>query len=91
MSHYPHGWSFWSREEWKQLKNKRTDHHCKMRTNPTGILMNKRSVTFVEPNDLPYQKPLTPKITLRPKTAPNNFRPRPLHDNGKNINEKIIY
>merc|ERR1740137_466549 len=27
--------------------------------------------------------PLTPKIsTRRPKTAPNNFRPRPIHDNG---------
>ena len=28
--------------------------------------------------------PLTQKITAqrRPKTAPNNFRPKPLHDNG---------
>ena len=26
---YPHGWSFWSRDEWKALKSKQTDHYAK--------------------------------------------------------------
>ena len=35
---YPHGWSFWSRDEWKALKNRRTDHYAKIKVKARGSL-----------------------------------------------------
>ena len=35
---YPHGWSFWSRDEWKALKDRRTDHYAKLKVKAQGSL-----------------------------------------------------
>ena len=35
---YPHGWSFWSRDEWKALKDRRTDHYAKLKVKAQGTI-----------------------------------------------------
>ena len=35
---YPHGWSFWSKDEWKALKSKRTSHYAINRVKARGVL-----------------------------------------------------
>merc|ERR1711970_1090988 len=35
---YPHGWSFWSRDEWKALKDRRTDNYAKLKVKARGSL-----------------------------------------------------
>jgi len=48
MSNYPSGlMSFWTREEWSQLKNKRTDHYAKLRNNMAGLEDQRRPVPMV--------------------------------------------
>jgi hypothetical protein len=48
MSNYPSGlMSFWTREEWSQLKNRRTDHYAKLRNNMAGLEDQRRPVPMV--------------------------------------------
>ena len=35
---YPHGWSFWTQDECKALKNRRTDHFTKIKVKSQGSL-----------------------------------------------------
>lgn len=48
MNNYPNGlMSFWTREEWAQLKNRRTDHYAKLRNNMEGLEDQRRPVPMV--------------------------------------------
>merc|ERR1712147_164902 len=76
---YPHGWSFWSRDEWKALKNRRTCHYLINRVNARGVLTSGvkhvKHVAFVDE---------TPRTTTsygaaynRPNTAAPTAAPPP--------------
>lgn len=39
---YPYGWSFWTPEEWRALKNKRTDHYYKLKVEEIHDLQLKK-------------------------------------------------
>ena len=48
MNNYPNGlMSFWTREEWAKLKNRRTDHYAKLRNNMEGLEDQRRPVPMV--------------------------------------------
>ena len=39
---YPYGWSFWTPEEWRALKNKRTDQYYKLKVQEIHDLQLKK-------------------------------------------------
>ena len=43
---YPHGWSFWSKDEWKALKSKRTSHYAINRVKARGVLSGTGGMIF---------------------------------------------
>ena len=47
---YPYGWSFWTPEEWRALKNKRTDHYYKLKVQEIHDLQLKKDFKFAIKN-----------------------------------------
>merc|ERR1712168_17430 len=82
---YPHGWSFWSRDEWKALKDRRTDHYAKLKVKAQGTLTTEaKQVKFSDRPVTAYQaafKEPVQKVPQRPKTTPNRIRHSEMRDN----------
>lgn len=53
---YPHGMSFWTKDEWKVLKNKRTDHYAKIRTQTMGQMLTQVGYPIISSNLVIYKR-----------------------------------